>query len=176
MKTITKNTLIGGLLAIVFVMAIGYAAFSTILNINGTASAAVSWKVYIESITPGSTTGNAQNIDASVGDGNLSAVFQSNLESPEDSITYTIKVVNKGSIDAKLESMDFIEKNNQKVDGKPVIKYSHAGIKKDDFLAAGADKIFTVTVSFNEDLANQNYTQGKIASTLMMKLNYVSNE
>ena len=40
-----KNLLIGGLLAIVLIMAVGYAAFATQLNINGTANIDSSWCV-----------------------------------------------------------------------------------------------------------------------------------
>ena len=46
MNAQNKNILIGGLLAIVLVMAVGYAAFATQLNITGTASITSNWDVH----------------------------------------------------------------------------------------------------------------------------------
>ena len=45
MKKLILCTLLGGLLAIVLVMAVAFAAFSTSLNITGNASITSSWNV-----------------------------------------------------------------------------------------------------------------------------------
>ena len=50
METKHKNALIGALLAVVFVMAVGYAAFAQQLTINGSASISSSWDVHIKDI------------------------------------------------------------------------------------------------------------------------------
>ena len=50
-----KNLLIGFLLAIVLVMAVGYAAFSTQLNISNTASIDSTWNVRITGIQGSNT-------------------------------------------------------------------------------------------------------------------------
>ena len=43
-----KNIIIGGLLALVLVMAVGYAAFATNLNITGTSTIDSKWDVHIK--------------------------------------------------------------------------------------------------------------------------------
>ena len=43
-----KNILIGGLLAIVLIMAVGYAAFATQLTVNGTAEITSKWDVHFK--------------------------------------------------------------------------------------------------------------------------------
>ena len=55
------------LLAVVFVMAIGYAAFSQQLTINGTASIDSSWDVHIEDIAVNGTTLDGNNVPANRG-------------------------------------------------------------------------------------------------------------
>ena len=52
METRYKNLLIGGLLSLILVMAIGFSAFATQLNINGPSNITSSWDVHIKSITP----------------------------------------------------------------------------------------------------------------------------
>ncbi len=51
MKANNKSILIGGLLAIVLIMAVGYAAFATSLSIKGTASVTSKWLVGFSGVT-----------------------------------------------------------------------------------------------------------------------------
>lgn len=77
-----KNILIIILFLAVIGMAIGYAALSQLLTINGTA-----------------------NISAAVVAGDkLSAIFDVNLQHPGATATYIVTVENAGTIDATLES------------------------------------------------------------------------
>ena len=48
MENKNKNVLIGALLAVVFVMAVGYAAFAQQLTINGTSTITSKWDVHME--------------------------------------------------------------------------------------------------------------------------------
>ena len=98
-----KNILIGVLLLTIVIMAVGYAAFATTLNINGSASIAGAWDVSIVGITP-QITGTASEDPASSFT-TTTATFNAKLMKPGDSITYTITVKNKGSIEAKLSSI-----------------------------------------------------------------------
>jgi len=164
-----KNMLIGGLLAIVLIMAVGYAAFATQLNINGTANITSNWDVHIESITPGEPVGSAKNIATSVDEGKLSAEFETELVAPGDSITYTIVVKNNGNLDAKLSTIDFNKGTES------VIQYSYRGIDttgETSLLPAGVERTFTVTVSYNSNVTSQP-SKDDLQSILTMKLNYV---
>ena len=164
METKNKNALIGGLLAIVFVMAVGYAAFSTTLNINGTAEITSKWDVHIKSITAGTPVGTAKSTKASLGESKLTAEFGTELVSPGDALTYTVVVENAGTLDAKLSSLTFTPGNND------AIIYSYNGIKQDDVIAAGDTQSFTVTVTYSSAITSQ---PANTSSNLSMVMSYV---
>ncbi|MBR3199183.1 MAG: hypothetical protein IKG27_04125 [Bacilli bacterium] len=107
MESKHKNALIGALLAVVFVMAVGYAAFATTLTINGTASISSSWDVHFDNtkttVTPTTGTGGttAPSGTISYSSDNLTATLTANLIQPGDSLVYVLTPHNYGSIAAK---------------------------------------------------------------------------
>ena len=109
MESKHKNALIGALLAVVFVMAVGYAAFAQQLTINGSAEITSSWDVHMESdgaaYNPESTMGTTPTGSVNVEEGGLQATFTANFTSPGDKITYTIPIVNAGTLDARLSNI-----------------------------------------------------------------------
>ena len=164
-----KNILIGGLLAIVLVMAVGYAAFATQLNISGSANVTSTWDVHIKSITAGTPVGTAVSKSATVGESKLTANFETDLVAPGDSLTYTVTVENGGTLDAKLSELTFTPGSSA------AITYSSAGIAKDDVIAAGATKAFTVTVTYNASVTSQP-AQADTTSSLAMVMSFVQNK
>lgn len=174
-----KNFLIGGLLALVFVMAIGYAAFVTQLNINGTANITSKWDVHIKSITAGAPVGTASSKTARViENNNLEAEFETDLAAPGDSVTYTIEVENSGTLPAKLDEITFnqTQQNTETDEGKDnrTIIYSYDGIAKGNVLEPNEIKEFTVKVEFNPTIKN-NPAEADKTSTLNMRLDYIQN-
>ena len=109
MESKHKNALIGALLAVVFVMAVGYAAFAQQLTINGSASITSKWDVHMtndgKSATPESTMGTTPTGDINVEEGGLTATFTANFTSPGDKITFVVPIENKGTLDAKLSTI-----------------------------------------------------------------------
>ncbi len=166
MSAKNKNALIGGLLAIVFVMAVGYAAFATQLNITGTASTTSTWDLHIKSITAGTPVGTATSKSATVGSDQLSATFETDLVAPGDSVTYTVEVENGGSLPAKLSAITFTQSSEN------AIIYTYNGIAQNDTLAAGTTTSFTVTVTYNPAITSQP-DDADLTSTLNMQLSYV---
>ena len=164
MEDMHKSSIIMVLLAVVFVMAIGYAAFSQQLTINGTASIDSSWDVHIEDIAVNGTTLDGKNVSATVGDDKLSASFQAELVSPGSSVTYDVTVKNGGTLNAKLESITFTDDNND------AIEYSYAGITQNDVINADGTQTFTVTVKFNDTYTS---TPANKTSNLTMYLSFV---
>ena len=164
MEDMHKSSLIMILLAVVFVMAIGYAAFSTTLNINGTAQITSSWDVHIEDIAVNNEILDGKNISASVGQNNLSATFQAELVSPGSGVTYDVTIKNSGTLDAKLESITFVDSDNE------AIVASYSGISQNDVIEAGRTQTFTITVKFNE---SYTYTPEVTTGSVTMNLTYV---
>lgn len=113
MESKHKNVLIGALLAVVFVMAVGYAAFAQQLTINGSAQISSSWDIAFDQ----SKTTGAGVIDAVAGvsgaknqpsgtinytDGH-NATLTASLVQPGDTVTFTLTIQNNGTISADLQ-------------------------------------------------------------------------
>ena len=116
-----KNILIGGLLAIVLVMAVGYAAFATQLNIQGSTSITKNWVIEFDNsntkqVASATSTDVEDNGDAVMdvtagGTGTptgqlvingdkLNATVTTVLTSPGDSVVYTLYIKNTGDFNA----------------------------------------------------------------------------
>lgn len=118
MESKHKNALIGALLAVVFVMAVGYAALSQTLTITGTATVtdqSQNWNVHFdEEKTSGSGvvdtstgTGGTVNPTGTIkyGNNNHTATLDATLIQPGDSVKFTLTIVNEGSITADLNDL-----------------------------------------------------------------------
>ncbi len=107
----SKNLVIGMLCAVICVMAVAYAAFSTTLTINGTATIDSSWCVQIkdEAVTCEKTPvsgGAAESVEATVTrESNILAKVTMKFTQPGDSASCTITFENCGNLDAKLNSI-----------------------------------------------------------------------
>lgn len=108
MESKHKNALIGALLAVVFVMAVGYAAFAQLLTINGTATIDSKWDVHFDP-NQDSTTGVAKSSGGSdtttsgtisYDSANTTATLTAGLKQPGDTVTFTLKPSNYGSLAA----------------------------------------------------------------------------
>lgn len=170
-----KNILIGALIAVVLIMGVGYAAFAQQLTINGSANITSTWDVHIQSITPSDQpVGTASNVSATVDPvDKTKATFSTNLVSPGDSLTYTVTVVNAGTIDAKVDTDGITFKegpNNQ------AIKYSYSGINDGTKVAANNGTAqFTVTVTYDSGVTSQPSAE-QLTNTLTMNLDFVQDK
>ena len=143
-----KNILIGGLLAVIVVMAVGYAAFASSLKISGTSNISTTWDVEITDITTSNKVGSASVKEQPTFE-KLTATFSTNLVSPGDSITYNIKVENKGSLDAKLNKITLTKEDN------PAVLFETKGLKEGGVLRKGESAILNVSVTYNSEITSQ---------------------
>ena len=143
-----KSILIGGLLAVVVIMAVGYAAFASSLKISGTSNISTTWDVEITDITTSNKVGSASVKEQPTFE-KLTATFSTNLVSPGDSITYNIKVENKGSLDAKLNKITLTKEDN------PAVLFETSGIKEGGVLRKGESAILNVSVTYNSKITSQ---------------------
>ncbi|MBR3721101.1 MAG: DUF11 domain-containing protein [Clostridia bacterium] len=107
-----KSALIGGLLAIIVLMATGYAAFSTTLTIGSSANVSSTWNVAFDTtktsgtsvITPTTGAGGSTAPTGTVSYGNngQSATVTAALHQPGDKVVFTLTIKNTGTINATL--------------------------------------------------------------------------
>jgi len=160
-----KNMIIGGLLALIFLMSVGYAAFASNLTINGTANTS-SWIIKITNIREKTHTGGADTVSTSYTD--LSASFSSTLTKPGDSVTYEVTVENQGNIDASLKEVTKTFTNNTYID------VTYSGLVKGQMLykqgQAGSSAVMEVTVTF-KDIEIESLTE-TITSNITISLDF----
>ena len=160
-----KNIIISFLVAIVCIMAIGYATFQTTLNITGTASITSDWNIKITDVTTKNVIGDATKaFEPVVSD--TAVTFKTNLVSPGDSMTYEVTISNEGNVDAKVESIEMTDSKN------PAIVFQTSGINENDLLEVGQKQTYNVIVSYSDTITSQ---PEEISATLTVKLNYVQN-
>ncbi len=143
MKKKNKNLLLIVLVIAVFGMAIGYAALSQALTINGTANVTADWDVKITGIEEGTLTGATTNGTLAYTD--ETATFSVDLAYPGATATYQVTVKNEGNIDAILGDIGGITEANA---AAPTSVTYSIDAAKDDALNAGATKVYNVTVEW----------------------------
>ena len=162
MRGKNKNIIIIGLIGIVMIMAVSYAAFNSALDIKGTGSITSNWKIIISNIALESKTDGAEEVSKSFD--NLSANFSFNLNAPGDSIKYAVTVSNEGTLNAVLDSIKI------NMNGTDIINYTVEGIESGSSLNVNEDKTFYVTFKFNEDVTSM---PSDTSFNLTMELNYL---
>ena len=138
-----RNYIIIGLCAILVIMGVGYAAFSSQLKITGTSNIDSTWDVQITDIQSSVVVGTPTNQIEPTHD-KLSATFHTKLYKPNDTMKYDITVSNLGSVDAKLDRINVPENEST------AISYEVTGIKEGDLLKSNETALLTVTVKYND--------------------------
>ena len=148
-----RSIVLGVLGAIMLLMVVGYAAFSTQLNINGTSNISSNWDIRITNITSdlhgGATNATEPTYDNENG---LTASFSTNLVSPGDYAEYTVTVRNNGDIDATLTDIEISDSNN------PAIIFETSGLSEGDNLLKQTEDELIVKVSYSESVTSQPET------------------
>ena len=144
-----KNILIVSLLIVVSFMTVGYALMAAELEqsnniINKENS---KWNVEITEISNIEVKGYAENISNEI-ENSSSAKFNIKLADKDAQLVYTIKVTNKGTMDAILKSFTINHSMEE------YVVHSVEGISINDTLKVGETKSFTITVKLNEEIDN----------------------
>ena len=156
----SKNLVIGMLCAVVCIMAVAYAAFSTTLNVEGTATIASNWGVSFESISCEATKAADGGVESIVVEGETveldatgtikngdttSAEFSMTFLQPGDSAVCTVTVKNTGTLNAKVATLNFTDNADD-----DIITYEVDGIVLGQALNAGLTSEFTVTATYED--------------------------
>jgi len=171
-----NNIIIGSLCAVLLLMVVGYAAFSTTLNIKGISNITSNWDIKITKITSNVLNGNATNASEPTGVNTLTASFETNLVSPGDSMEYVITVTNSGSLDATLEKITMSQPDNEyvtfaaSINGETITAGENMTFTETtQTLNAGESKDITVQVTFKDVTISK---MEPISSDLTLSLDY----
>lgn len=149
-----KNLLIGGLIALVFIMAVGFAGFTQRLTVNDSATSTSNWNIGFSAASAStacstSVTTNCGTV-TSFSSGATSISFTTKLASPGSSVTYTATVKNNGNVTAKLNSLTTTPNSTSSL-----IKYTVTGMTAGTTtISAGATATLTVKVEFQQQAGN----------------------
>lgn len=154
--------------ALVF-MGVAFAMLSQQLDVKGTITTTGSWDVQITDIQLAATQGSGES--GSVSEDGTTASISAELSEPGDSVTYTVTVENKGSIDAKLDSINSVFTPTPGSAENPYITYAYSGIKAGDVLVAGDSVTFNVEIAYELDVTEYK----EFTTVLTTTLNYVQN-
>ena len=178
----TKALVIVVLLIVVAGLTVAFAALSTTLNINGTAYLdAAKWGIRFENLSSPTKIGSATTTGtAKIEETKAAEITGINvsLMAPGDKVTYTVDLVNKGTINAKIYNIEktVLTSEQQRYltfkvtdkDGKEVSKY--------DILSAGETRKLTITIEFIKDLTKEDLPKQTSAISLSYKLNFVQTD
>lgn len=193
----SKNIVIGLLCTVLCIMAVAYAAFSTSLEINGTATISSTWNVAISDIQCGTEVGTAGGVAITnptvTGVGTTEATIGVSFNQPGDKMTCTVYIANNGTLEAKLSSITTTPSpiTNGNGGGTAIEDFIHYTVgqgandaKQNDVLAAKTGETpgtqtYTIVAEYKNVVdANGNSVAlptGVNSRQISVKFNYVQN-
>ena len=161
--------------SLALLIGIGYAALSATLNINGqTTINKASWDVHMEDInvTSGSVTATtAPTLDAS----KTTVNFSVNLTNPGDFYEFTVKEVNKGTIDAMVSTISktgLTESQAKYLDY--TVNYSDGtALAEKQLLKSNQSETLKIRVAFKKDITAADLPTADTTLNLSFSLNYI---
>jgi hypothetical protein len=166
-----KNKLIIGLVVLVGLASVAYAAYAQVLNVNGTGTASGDWDVAITDITQTSATGATDNTPPTFD--TTSATFDVNLAYPGATATYDVTVTNNGSIPAILSNLTDLTATNTAA--PTYITYDITGVTAGSttLAANGGTNVMHVTATWDSGTSPDTSTGNSKVATITM--NYDQN-
>ena len=161
----------------VFTLTIAYAALSVTLNISGSAEVAASnWDVHLDNVkvTNGSVSGNAPTITSAI-----SASFSTALTTPGDFYEFTIDVVNDGTIDAMINSIN--KSPTLSAEQAKYLKYeityqNGETVNTKQLVKSGSFVRLMVRVEFRNDITAADLPSTAQTLNLSFSVNYVQSD
>lgn len=151
MKKSKKNYILIALVVLLLALAIGYAAFSANLNINGTANASGQWDVKFVSATVNTEEHGTAKITTTDKESDTINV-EVDLAYPGDACTVTANIKNGGNVPAKLTKFELTDDTGAKYEN-PDIDVIIPTIATDgsEVIAAGETCPVTFGIKWNTD-------------------------
>ena len=162
-----KNYAVVVLIVLLLALAVGYAAFSTTLTINGTARGSITWDVKFTAASFKDASGNAvatTKAEASYTDTTVTATVKK-LDYPGDGVVLETTITNAGTQPAKLSSLEVLPTSDTDLEVTPV-----STLQENEVIPAGGtctaqylvkwkttstattlNKTFTITFTYDQD-------------------------
>ena len=178
----TKLLIISILFMLIIGLTVVFAALSSSLNINGTAYLDASkWGIRFENLSSPTKIGSATTTGtARIDDAKSASITGMNvsLSTPGDKIVYTVDLVNKGTINAKIDNIEktMLTSEQQRYLTFKVTDDEGNEIKEGVILSAGELKKITITIEFIKDLAKEDLPTSTSTISLSYKLNFVQTD
>ena len=178
----TKALVVVVLLIVVAGLTVAFAALSTTLNINGTAYLdAAKWGIRFENLSSPTKIGSATITGtAKIEETKAAEITGMNvsLSIPGDKIVYTVDLVNKGTINAKIDNIEktVLTSEQQRYLTFKVTDKNGYEIKQGDILEKGETKKITITIEFIKDLTKEDLPKQTSTISLSYKLNFVQTD
>ena len=175
----TKALVVVVLLIVVAGLTIAFAALSTTLNINGTAYLdAAKWGIRFENLSSPTKIGSANVTGTAKIEETKSAEITGinvSLSTPGDKVTYTVDLVNKGTINAKIDNIEktVLTSKQQRYLTFKVTDKDGREVSEGDILSAGETRNLTITIEFIKDLTKEDLPTNASTISLSYKLNFV---
>ena len=178
----TKALVVVVLLIVVAGLTIAFAALSTSLNINGTAYLdAAKWGIRFENLSSPTKIGSATTTGTAKIEETKSAEITDinvGLSTPGDKVTYTVDLVNKGTINAKIDNIEktVLTQEQQRYLTFKVTDKNGNEVSEGDILSAGETRNLTITIEFIKDLTKEDLPKQTSTISLSYKLNFVQTD
>ena len=175
----TKALVVVVLLIVVAGLTVAFAALSTTLNINGTAYLdAAKWGIKFENLSESVKVGTATTTaTAKIEETKAAEITGMNvsLSTPGDKVTYTVDLVNEGTVNAKIDKIEKTEltEEQQRYLTFKVTDKDYNEVSKGDILSSGETKKLIITIEFIKDLTKEDLPTNTSTISLSYKLNFV---
>jgi len=177
-----KLLIISILFMLIAGLAVAFAALSATLNINGTAYLdAAKWGIRFENLSSPTKIGSATTTGtAKIEESKAAEITGMNvsLSIPGDKIVYTVDLVNKGTINAKIDNIEktVLTQEQQRYLTFKVTDKNGYEIKQGDILEKGETKKITITIEFIKDLTKEDLPKQTSTISLSYRLNFVQTD
>ena len=178
----TKALVVVVLLIVIAGLTIAFAALSATLNINGTAYLdAAKWGIKFENLSESVKVGTATTTGtAKIEETKAAEITGMNvsLSTPGDKVTYTVDLVNEGTINAKIDNIEktVLTSEQQKYLTFKITDKSGNEVSEGDILSAGETKKLIITIEFIKDLTKEDLPTSTSTISLSYKLNFVQTD
>ena len=178
----TKALVVVVLLIVIAGLTVAFAALSTTLNINGTAYLdSAKWGIKFENLSSPTKIGSATTTGTAKIEESKSAEINGinvSLSTPGDKVTYTVDLVNKGTINAKIDKIEKtkLTSGQQKYLTFKVTDKDGIEVSEGDILSAGETRSLTITIEFIKDLTKEDLPKQTSTISLSYKLNFVQTD